>query len=77
MSEKMFQIVRVAKIIPNGEAIRKHRLKSKLGLKDVAKKCNVSIGYLSRMEKGNVDYVSRKVAKKITICLSERIKVNK
>ena len=63
---KMFQVVRVPKIVPNGKIIKEKRLRLGLSLKQVADKAGVSVTYVSRIEHENINHVSKKVAKKIT-----------
>lgn len=48
-----------------GPLIRKNRIHIGVSLRNMAKECGISAGYLSRIENGNITSVSKKVRQKI------------
>jgi predicted transcriptional regulator len=67
---KLFHVVQISKIVPNGKVIRRRRIKLKIGLNKLAERVKISSTYMSRIEKGDIKYVSKEVAKKIKAFLS-------
>lgn len=65
MSEQMFDTIQTVKHKPNGDVIRNRRNACQIGLRELARLIDISPSYLSKMENGQIAFVSDDVAYKI------------
>lgn len=66
---KYFRTDYIKKYAPGGPTIRNRRLMLKIGLRAFAKRVKCSPAYISRIETGQIEYISKALANKIANAL--------